>query len=68
MLNDEVDDPALYARLLTDRNANWAEWIDERMASPGNLFIAVGAGHLAGSGSVQEQLGERGYEVERVWE
>jgi uncharacterized protein YbaP (TraB family) len=68
MMNDEVDDPALYARLLTDRNANWAEWIDQRMASPGNVFVAVGAGHLAGEGSVQEMLEEREYEVKRVWE
>ena len=68
MMNDEMDDPELYARLLTDRNANWAEWVDERMASPGNIFVAVGAGHLAGSGSVQEMLEERGYEVKRVWE
>ena len=68
LMNEEMDDPALYQRLLTDRNANWAEWIDQRMASPGTVFMAVGAGHLAGAGSVQEMLKERGYEVGRVSE
>ena len=68
MMNEEMQDPALYQRLLTDRNANWAEWIDQRMASPGTVFLAVGAGHLAGKGSVQEMLETRGFEVKRVWE
>jgi uncharacterized protein YbaP (TraB family) len=30
------------------------------------VFIAVGAGHLAGKGSVQTLLAERGMTVERV--
>lgn len=66
ILNDELDDPVLYERLLTARNANWAEWLDARMDEPGTVFVAVGAGHLAGKGSVQEQLESRGIEVERV--
>ena len=36
------------------------------MDEPGTVFIAVGAGHLAGDGSVQDQLAERGFTVERV--
>lgn len=66
LMNDEMDDPVLYKRLLTDRNANWADWIETRMAQPGNVFIAVGAGHLAGKGSVQEQLQAKGIDVTRV--
>ena len=68
MLNSEMNDPALYQRLLVDRNASWAEWIEQRLAEPGNVFIAVGAGHLAGTGSVQDQLAARGIEVTRISE
>ena len=67
LLNAELDDPVLYARLLTQRNANWAGWIEQRLAQPWTVFIAVGAGHLAGADSVQRQLARRGLKVERVW-
>ena len=66
LMNAEMDDPALYKRLLTDRNANWADWIESRMEQPGKVFIAVGAGHLAGKGSVQEQLQAKGIDVTRI--
>ena len=60
--------PELAQVLLIQRNANWAKWIKERMARPGTVFIAVGAGHLAGKGSVQEQLKEMGVTSNRVAE
>jgi uncharacterized protein YbaP (TraB family) len=57
ILNASMNDsPELAKTLLTDRNARWAQWIDERMDKPGTIFIAVGAGHLAGPNSVQEML------------
>ena len=68
MLNAELTDPVLYERLLTARNANWAGWIENRLEQPGTVFIAVGAGHLAGAGSVQDQLRERGLKVRRIWQ
>jgi uncharacterized protein YbaP (TraB family) len=68
LLNAELTDPVLYERLLTSRNANWAGWIERRLAEPGTVFIAVGAGHLAGKGSVQDQLRERGLKVRRIWQ
>jgi uncharacterized protein YbaP (TraB family) len=68
LLNAELDDPVLYQRLLTQRNANWAGWIEQRLQQPGTVFIAVGAGHLAGADSVQRQLAKRGLRVERVWQ
>jgi hypothetical protein len=52
--------------LLTQRNARWAEWIDARMDRPGNVFVAVGAGHLAGRDSVQTMLRQRGIKAKRV--
>lgn len=66
IMNEDMDDEALARALLWDRNANWAEWIDARMETPGTVFIAVGAGHLAGKYSVQDYLAERDIEVTRV--
>ena len=52
--------------LLQQRNANWAKWIEQRMAEPGTILLAVGAGHLAGRDSVLEKLRSDGYTVRRV--
>ena len=38
--------------MFTERNARWADWIAGRMQTPGTVFVAVGAGHLAGKDSV----------------
>ncbi len=58
--NSDEDDPQMMQTLLIDRNKNWAKWIQARLAKPGKahetVFIAVGAGHLAGPGSVMDQL------------
>lgn len=68
-MNESLDTtPELAQVLLIQRNANWAKWIKERMARPGTVFIAVGAGHLAGKGSVQDQLNEMGVTSNRVAE
>ncbi|MEL7519745.1 MAG: TraB/GumN family protein, partial [Pseudomonadota bacterium] len=67
LMNEGLEDPAIAEALLYDRNANWAEWIDARLdTTPGTVFIAVGAGHLAGKKSVQDLLAERDIEVERL--
>ena len=63
--NMEADSP-LRSVLLDDRNAHWARWIDARMARPGTIFVAVGAGHLAGRGNVRELLEQKGWTIERV--
>jgi hypothetical protein len=61
-LNDDLDaSPEVKKALLTDRNKRWAFWINNRMKQPGVVFIAVGAGHLAGKDSVMEQL--KGYRL-----
>ena len=46
--------------MFTERNARWADWIRARMQTPGTVFVAVGAGHLAGKDSVLVRLAERG--------
>lgn len=67
MINAEMeDDAALRDALLTRRNANWTQWIRTRMDQPGTVFIAVGAGHLAGNDSVQSMLTSAGVTVTRV--
>ena len=67
LMNNDLSDEVLADRLLYSRNRTWAGWIENRLEStPGTVFIAVGAGHLAGEHSVQADLGELGLAVERV--
>ena len=66
IMNEGMDDPALMDVLLHQRNANWANWIADRLQQPGAVFIAVGAGHLAGEKSVQEVLAGKGIATTRV--
>ena len=57
-MNEELaDTPELSKVLLADRNTRWAEWIEQRLQKPGTVFVAVGAGHLAGAESVQAPRG-----------
>lgn len=66
VMNEGMDDPKVAEALLYNRNANWADWIKTRLDQPGTVFIAVGAGHLAGAKSVQDVLGQKGITVSRV--
>lgn len=57
IMNEGMEsNPLLAERLLYERNRNWARWIDQRLQQPGTVFMAVGAGHLAGQNSVQDYL------------
>jgi uncharacterized protein len=58
--------PELMDTLLRKRNANWTAWIAKRMEKPGTIMVAVGAGHLAGSDSVQTMLAKRGVKAKRI--
>lgn len=58
--------PEVAKALLTDRNARWADWIDQRMAKPGTVFVAVGAGHLAGNDSVLAFLAKHNLKAARI--
>ena len=58
--------PELANAMVARRNANWSKWIEQRMAKPGTIMVAVGAGHLAGKGSVIAMLEKDGYRVRRV--
>jgi uncharacterized protein YbaP (TraB family) len=66
-MNEELaDTPELAKVLLADRNARWADWIEQRLQKPGTVFVAVGAGHLAGAESVQVQLAKHKLTATRV--
>jgi uncharacterized protein YbaP (TraB family) len=61
--NDELKtkEPALYQKLLVQRNQDWAARIKDMLRQPGTtVFVAVGAAHLAGPDSVQAQLAKIG--------
>jgi uncharacterized protein len=66
IMNEGFDSLGLTEPLLTKRNANWASWIAQRMKKKGVVFVAVGAGHLAGPGSVQSLLNAYGFTADRV--
>jgi hypothetical protein len=63
---DLSESPAMQQALIRQRNANWSKWIEQRMAQPGAVMIAVGAGHLAGKDSVIEMLKKDGYKIRRL--
>jgi uncharacterized protein len=65
-MNDGLNDPVLRDTMLTKRNANWAAWINTRMAKPGTVFLAVGAGHLSGDDSVQIMLQRYKHEAKQI--
>ena len=65
-LNADSDSPVLAEALIFSRNRTWAAWIEHRMKQPGTVFIAVGAGHLGGKGSVQAVLAKHGFKAVRV--
>lgn len=58
--------PALYEVLLVGRNRDWARQIAALLKDHSTIFVAVGAGHLAGPDSVQAQLAKLGIKTERV--
>jgi uncharacterized protein YbaP (TraB family) len=58
--------PDTYRMMFTERNERWADWIRARMQAPGTVFVAVGAGHLAGPDSLLVRLAERGIPSHRV--
>lgn len=52
--------------LLGGRNADWAEWVEDRLERPGTVLLAVGAAHLVGDDSLQVKLAGRGIDAPRV--
>jgi uncharacterized protein YbaP (TraB family) len=63
---DLAASPELQQALIQRRNANWTKWIEQRLAEPGSVMVAVGAGHLAGKQSVIEMLRKQGLRVRQI--
>lgn len=67
IMNESMDDsPALYARMLTDRNAAWVPQIEQLLRGSDDVLVVVGAAHLVGEQSVVEMLRQRGHRVEQL--
>jgi len=66
LMNAGLEDKVIYDTLLVNRNINWAEWVEQRMEQPGTVFMAVGAGHLAGDSSLQAVLDRKGLVARRI--
>ena len=62
----QAKSPAMYRMMFAERNARWAQWIARRLEQPGTVFVAVGAGHLAGRDSVQAKLTKIGFGTARI--
>lgn len=56
--------PVMYQRLVTERNARWADAIAVRLQGSGETVVVVGAAHLIGKGGVPALLRQRGITVE----
>ena len=55
--------PAVFKRLLTDRNQRWVPRIEEWLRGDKNVLVVVGAGHLVGADGVVELLRKKGLKV-----
>ena len=66
LMNAGLEDRILYETLLVNRNKSWADWVEQRMQQPGTIFLAVGAGHLAGDSSLQALLAKKGLVAKRI--
>jgi len=62
-LDDMKAEPAVYQRLLLDRNRTWLPRIEALFARPSPSLVIVGAAHLVGSQGVLAQLRASGYTV-----
>lgn len=56
----------LYELLIVRRNQAWSQWLKDRLARPGTILFAVGAGHFAGPDALQRLLEQEGISVTRV--
>lgn len=63
LLEAMKESPALYKRLLTERNQRWAPKIEEWARGNKSTIIIVGAGHLVGEGGVVQLLSRKGFKV-----
>ena len=60
-----LESPALYERLLAERNRNWVAPVEACAKKGEACFVVVGAAHLIGPQSLVSLLREKGYRVDQ---
>lgn len=65
VLEDLKNEPAMYQRLLVDRNRAWLPKIEALFSRPRPSFVVVGAAHLIGPDGLLQALTAKGYHVEQ---
>jgi hypothetical protein len=67
LMNDAVREaPAIFKRLVTDRNKSWLPKIEELLRGDKNAIVIVGAAHLVGDQGVVELLKKQGLKVTQL--
>jgi uncharacterized protein YbaP (TraB family) len=61
----ETEAPGLQDAIFTRRNQAWSRQLATVMEGAGTSFVAVGAGHMIGDGSLPALLTDLGFKVER---
>jgi uncharacterized protein YbaP (TraB family) len=65
VLQELRKEPAMYQRLLVDRNKDWLPKIEALFARSGRTFVVVGAAHLVGPDGLLAMLKGKGYGIEQ---
>jgi hypothetical protein len=60
----KTEAPAMFQRLIIDRNAAWTRTLAERLKGRGHVVVVVGAGHLIGPDGVPARLKALGFKVD----
>ncbi|HTX50306.1 MAG TPA: TraB/GumN family protein [Caulobacteraceae bacterium] len=60
----ETVSPALYGRLITQRNQAWARALSRRLRKKGTVVVVVGVGHMIGPEGLPALLRARGFKVQ----
>jgi uncharacterized protein YbaP (TraB family) len=58
--------PALFKKLVTDRNKRWIPKIEELLRGERSAIVIVGVGHLVGSEGVVELLKKNGWKITQL--
>jgi uncharacterized protein YbaP (TraB family) len=66
VLADLKTEPAVYKRMLVDRNHNWIPKIEQLLSRNGRSLVVVGAAHLVGPDGLLALLKAKGYTVEQL--
>jgi len=67
MLNEAMTEaPAVYKRLVADRNRRWVPQIEKLLHANQDYFVVVGALHLVGDGGLLDLMRRDGYKAESV--